>query len=306
MTEKRTLKEKLIARHWVNCEKQDLARLALQSPAPGIATLCDIPYIDDGRKEHLLDIYYPDGTEKPLPVIINIHGGGFTYGYKELNKYYDMFLASHGFTVFNLDYRVAPETRFPGQVQDLSAALHWVAEHGGDYPCDMNNVFLVGESAGGMHVMFITLIEHNPRLQELYGVKPVGLTIRALGLMSGGFVFTRGLGKAVMAGPMFGKGYRRMETYKILDLDTMQYIEKLPPCYLVTSEQDFVTNHSRRFAEILQQKGVEHVLHVWPKQKDPPLGHVFSLLYPTWDESRQTTGEMVEFFRRKGILEKYL
>lgn len=298
MAEKRTLKEKLIARHWVNCEKEDLARLALQSPTPGIKTLCDIPYIDDGRKEHLLDVYYPQGTAKPLPVIVNIHGGGFTYGYKELNKYYDMFVASHGFTVFNLDYRVAPETRFPGQVRDISAAMRWVAANGHSFPCDMENVFITGDSAGGMHAMFSALLEHNPRLQALYGVKPSGLRIRSLGLISGGFVFTRGLGK-VMAGPMFGKGYAKMETYRSLNLDTLECLEQLPPCYLVTSEEDFVTTHSRRFAQLLQEKGVEHELHVWPKGGERQLGHIFSLLYPTWEESRQTTREMVEFFRKR-------
>ena len=57
----------------------DAKRMAKQNLPDGIVAVVDIPYIDDGKKEHLLDIYYPEGTEAPLPVIIDIHGGGLMY-----------------------------------------------------------------------------------------------------------------------------------------------------------------------------------------------------------------------------------
>ena len=75
---------------WKNTERMDNKRIASQTPTPGIKAICDIPYINDGERAHLLDIYYPESTKETdrLPVIIDIHGGGWLYGYKEINKYF--------------------------------------------------------------------------------------------------------------------------------------------------------------------------------------------------------------------------
>ena len=55
----------------------------------GVVESRDIPYIADGRKEHLMDVYRPQGKEnETLPVIINIHGGGLLIGNKEFNRYF--------------------------------------------------------------------------------------------------------------------------------------------------------------------------------------------------------------------------
>ena len=62
-----------------------------------------------------------------LPVYIDIHGGGFTYGYKELNRNFNVHLAEQGFAVFSLNYRPAPQTDLRGQLADIQAALRWIA-----------------------------------------------------------------------------------------------------------------------------------------------------------------------------------
>lgn len=59
----------------------------------GIEARIDIPYIEDGHRGHLLDVYYPKDAGQKLPVIIDIHGGGFLYGDKDLNKLYGYHLA---------------------------------------------------------------------------------------------------------------------------------------------------------------------------------------------------------------------
>jgi acetyl esterase/lipase len=70
----------------------------------------DIPYGE--HSENLLDVYCPAGTEKPLPTIISIHGGGWFYGSKKLYSHYCLRLAKRGFTVVNFDYRLAPEYKY--------------------------------------------------------------------------------------------------------------------------------------------------------------------------------------------------
>jgi len=296
-----TLQEKLIMKHWERCKIQDDARIASLTPTPGIEEICDIAYIDSGHRGHLLDIYYPQGTKAPLPVIIDIHGGGFTYGYKELNKLYNLYLSSLGFTVISLSYRLAPEARFTEQVRDISAAFHWIAANGANYPCDMENIFVTGDSAGGTFAMLLPLAEHSPVLRRIYGIQASNLNIRAIGLVSAALTLTRGAA-LVLAKPVFGPGYRKREDFTCLDMRTIPDLEKLPPCYMVTSKQDFVRGHSLAFAQILRERGVVHELCDWPKIPGKPLTHVFPVLYPsTLEESVQTSGEMTAFFRKNGV-----
>ncbi len=291
------IKTNLIMRHWVKNEKQDLDRIAQQTPTQGVTQLKDIPYIPDGHTAHLLDVYYPEGTREKLPVIINIHGGGFSYGYKELNLYHNLAIAKQGYTVFSLNYRVAPESLFLQQAEDLNAALCWIAQHGAQYPADMQNIYLTGDSAGGMHAMLQALLERSEQLRGIFGVRQSGLSIRALGLISGGFVLTKGLGRFLLAGLVFGKGYAKSPAFRAVDIRTMPDLEQLPPCYLVTSAQDFVQSHSHAFAKLLQEKQVPYLLRDWPKAADRRLDHVFSVTYPHWEESRAVMREMLNFFQ---------
>ena len=82
---------------WKNTERGDMKRLATQSAPVGVTEICDIPYINDGKWQHKLDVYFPENMEnEKLPVIIDIHGGGWMYGDKELNKPYCLTIASKG------------------------------------------------------------------------------------------------------------------------------------------------------------------------------------------------------------------
>jgi len=296
-----TLQEKLILKHWERVKKEDDARIASLTPTPCIKEIRDIAYIEDGHPGHLLDIYYPEGTAGPLPVIVGFHGGGFTYGYKELNKLYYLYLASLGFTVVSPSYRLAPEVRFVDQMRDLSAALRWLAENGAAYPCDMENIFVTGDSAGGLFALLLPLAEQSPALRDIYGIQPSALLVRAVGLVSSATAMTKGAA-LILAGPVFGPGYRRREEFRCLDMRTIPDLEKLPPCYMVTSAQDFVRGHSLSFAKILRERGVAHELRDWPKTEGRQLSHVFPVLYPsTLEESVITSGEMTAFFRKHSV-----
>ena len=69
----------------------------------------------------------------PLPTVVDIHGGGWMYGDRHLNRSYCMYLASRGYAVMGMSYRLVPEVTVAGQVQDVFASLRWLAEHGSEY-----------------------------------------------------------------------------------------------------------------------------------------------------------------------------
>ncbi len=132
----------------------------------GVEVLRDIPYVGDGKKEHLLDVYRPAGDrgagasrdpEGLRPVVLYVHGGGFRILSKESHWLMGLAYAKRGYVVFNINYRLAPRYPFPMGLEDCAAAFSWVkanaARHGGD----ASRMVLAGESAGANLVTALTM-----------------------------------------------------------------------------------------------------------------------------------------------------
>ena len=94
-------------------------------------------------------IYRP-ADDTRLPVVVFCHGGGFVLGDLDTHDSICHRLAhSSGCVVIAVDYRRAPETRFPGAIDDCSAVLRWVVEHAVSLGVDGRRIALCGDSAGG-------------------------------------------------------------------------------------------------------------------------------------------------------------
>ncbi len=112
-----------------------------------IARKDDISYGKDATWQKL-DIYRPKDAEGKLPVIVNVHGGAWVYGDKELYQFYSMDLARRGFAVVNFTYRLCPEFQFPAPVEDTDLVFRFIKSHADEYGLDTGNLFAVGDSAG--------------------------------------------------------------------------------------------------------------------------------------------------------------
>jgi acetyl esterase/lipase len=109
----------------------------------------NITYRRANNTDLKLDLYLPRERSKVMPVLINIHGGGWVAGAKEgsilaLTPYLQM-----GFAVVNVEYRLAANSIAPAAVEDCRCALRWVANNGARYNFDLNRVVVTGGSAGG-------------------------------------------------------------------------------------------------------------------------------------------------------------
>jgi acetyl esterase len=114
----------------------------------------DIEYARPDGKPVLLDLHVPDGAG-PFPAAILVHGGGFDEGSKSTNtKPLFQPLADAGFAWFSIDYRLAPQAKFPQANEDLMSSIRWVKAHAAEYHLDANKVVLIGESAGGLLVNY--------------------------------------------------------------------------------------------------------------------------------------------------------
>jgi len=121
----------------------------------------DISYGPDER--HKLDVLKPAYTpSRAMPILIFIHGGAFVRGARSDGEIFDNILdyfTRHGVLGINASYRLAPEHRFPAAAVDLSNVVRWVRKNAARYGGDPDKIFLMGHSAGAVHVASYTFME---------------------------------------------------------------------------------------------------------------------------------------------------
>jgi acetyl esterase/lipase len=119
--------------------------------AEDISVLKDIDYLttvdyEDNRDK--LDVYLPKQT-KNAPVLVHFHGGGLTSGSKERgSRGYSTAFAKQGLCVVAPNYRLAPQHKFPAQINDATAAISWAEKNMAAHGCDISNIYVSGHSAG--------------------------------------------------------------------------------------------------------------------------------------------------------------
>lgn len=280
-------------------KKLDDDILAKQSLPEGIIDISDIPYNHDENKEHLLDIYYPENTQKKLPIIIDIHGGGFVYGDKKLNKSFCYYLALQGFIVFNLNYRLAlNDTKVLDQIHDVMNAIDWIYNHIASYPADKEHVFMAGDSAGGVLAVMAVLIAHNERLQKLFGTNKTAFHFKAISVICGMMNFDKEEFKYWgLRSVCFDRGYKKKEYYQNMIFDNIPEMNNLPPVFLATSEEDALCYMTLGFEHTLKKYGITYQLECCHKREGQTLGHIFNVQYPEYEESIALNDKMIHFFK---------
>lgn len=134
--------------------------------------------IDGPGGEIPIRVYWPDrdrslpvsptDPDRPLPVTVFFHGGGFVLG--DLDTH-DVTARQHAVgadtLVVSVDYRLAPENPFPAAVDDAWAATRWVAEHAGRFGADGTRLAVAGDSAGGTLAAVVAQLARDERGPEL-------------------------------------------------------------------------------------------------------------------------------------------
>ena len=118
----------------------------------------NIEFARNGDKPVLLDLYQPE-SDKRLPVIILVHGGGWANGSKDKFTPMAISLAKEGFAVANINYRLSGEAKFPGAVEDTKASIRWVRANAEKYNVNPEKIFGIGGSAGGHLIAMAALTD---------------------------------------------------------------------------------------------------------------------------------------------------
>ncbi|MBE9389069.1 alpha/beta hydrolase [Vagococcus salmoninarum] len=244
--------------------------------------------------ENLLDIYYPESQGAKLPVIVSIHGGGYFYGDKELYRFYTMALAKEGFVVLNFNYRLAPAATYPAPLEDTNNVMAWLVANQADYPVDLEQLFIVGDSAGGQLAEQYATMQTNPAYGKLFPFPLAPIKIKGLGLNCG--VYFIGTKTAINADFPFYFGEELTESISEQFPVESYLTAEFPPTSLTTATDDFLRDLAQPLAEQLVSLGVQATAKVYRDPAGGKLTHVFHINQKL-AVSRECNQEQVDFFK---------
>lgn len=107
-----------------------------------------LTYASPGGQDLLLDLYIPQGVSGRIPVIVFLHGGGWSGGTRTTGPDFKRFFAQDGFAIASIEYRLTPAVTFPSNAEDTKTAIRWLRANAAAHGLDPSRIGVWGTSAG--------------------------------------------------------------------------------------------------------------------------------------------------------------
>ena len=277
----------------------------------GILYVNDICYGDKYPNSHF-DIFYPgvDKTKK-LPTIIYMHGGGCIFGDKVVGDPlaitsgrdvdFCATLAKKGYIVINVNYALAPEYRFPVQVEQVNQVVGYLLEHGEELGLDIENIFLGGSSAGANLTVLYGMVLSSADYAKAIGIKPCvkkeqikGLLIDEAALDITNFEERMG----VMTGCWLGDdNWRESEVVQLMDMS--KWIgDAFIPSFINSSNQEiWFEDSAETLVRALKANGTEYEYFYRGAECDV-LNHGYMQQFATNQYAKECFEHMIAFVQK--------
>jgi acetyl esterase/lipase len=219
----------------------------------------DVVWASPGGEDLLLDVSWPEG-DGPFPIVVNIHGGAFFLDTKAIDEGLCRNLTNRGYAVFNINYRLAPQHKFPTAVNDCLGAVIWAKANSDKYKGDPSRVAVSGGSAGGNLAAMVALAWDDPFFEPTFKSGDLDASVQAAVLVFGVFDMTSmSHPGADRENPYIGgtiKDSREMfeKSSPIFYIDR----DSIPPMMLVCGDKDGLYPQSATMAKALKEKGISH------------------------------------------------
>jgi acetyl esterase/lipase len=223
----------------------------------GIAVTQAVAYGEGPRRT--LDVYRPAAMPTAGPVVVFFYGGSWQAGDKAIYRFVGTALARRGYLTLVPDYRVYPQTRYPGFLEDAAQAVRWAKQNAARYGGDPSRLFVMGHSAGAYIAAMLAL---DPRWLRSADLDP-GRDLAGLIGIAGPYDFLPLQSEPLIT--IFG-GAARTETQPIAHVG-----KGAPPALLVTGAWDRLVDpgNTTRLAAKLRAAGNRVRSAVYPR-----IGHM--------------------------------
>ncbi|MHC5260352.1 flavin-containing monooxygenase [Streptomyces sp. UC4497] len=231
-----------------------------------------VPGFEDGDPEVRVLHYEPESrTTSATSALVWIHGGGYVLGSADADEILCRRIATEtGVQIVSVDYRLAPETRAPGQVHDCYAALRWVHEQAADLGVDRERIVIGGASAGGGLAAALTVLARDR------GEIPVSFQLLIYPMLddrtsstvdahphAGEFIWTPADNRFGWTS-LLGREPGGPDVSPYAAAARAESVAGLPPTYLSVGALDLFLEEDVAYATRLVRAGVPTELHVYP------------------------------------------
>ena len=237
----------------------------------------DVAYGEDSPA-HVLDLYLPTEGERPYPVVVYVHGGGYVQGDKAHHLSPLLHVLEHGYALACVNYRLSGEAPFPAQIEDVVDAVEFIQDNAGQWGLDADRVLLWGETHGAYLTDRIAIDGPKGNLDHL-GCRRPASSLSLAGVVSmyapidlAGYYRTKMADKRLNLGPkvfasicdVFGQDADGLYPY----LEGQNPLSRIDgsecPFCLIHGELDDEIPHENTYAldAALTAAGVEHVTDI--------------------------------------------
>lgn len=260
----------------------ELFRPIINSPhpepiAPMAAIHDDVVIVDDPptrpdgpRRRITADVFVPLSTPGPgkAPVCVFVHGGGWITGSSKTYRKLAARLASFGLVVISVNYRLAPETTWPGPVLDVVSAMRFAVEQAEKYGADPARLVLAGDSCGAnlaasAAIMARASKQADPKALALfYGIYFISKLLSDFAnVPGGGYLSASGVKLMVES---YVELDDRPQAFRAPTLSPIYGVKLLPPTLLLCGSADPLHSQSVALADGLKHAGTSHALITVP------------------------------------------
>ena len=279
----------------------DEARKQMLDLAPPVDPLLAVNRVEDRSipgpdGEIPIRLYYPAGGP-PFAVFVYFHGGGWVIGDLDTHHGFCHALAkTSGCLVASVDYRLAPEHRYPAAVEDAYAATNWVAENSDVIQADPDRLAVGGDSAGGHLAAVVALMARDrkgPRIEWqilIYPITDCNFDTPSYIENKEGFMLSRDLMKWFWNHFIENEGQANDPYVSPLRAENLS---DLPPALIITAEYDPLRDEGESYGKRLQQAGVKVTM-----SRYPGMIHAFIRMTARLDKAKEALDEVAGTLRR--------
>ena len=240
-----------------------------------IEEIKNIEYKNVNGKSLQFDMYKPKNLVKPAPLLVFIHGGGWTGGKRSDYLVYLLAFAQKGYMTATVSYRLVKDSIYPACAEDITDAVKWLFKNGDTYGYDPDRIALIGGSAGGHLALLAAYGWQKHKADNDTSILPVGAhRLKAVVDLYGPADFTTEFAKNNFTVINF-LGHTYKEAPELFtEVSPVHYLDKSDPPTMIlhgTSDQTVPVSQSDELKEKLDSLGIPNVyirLPFWPHTMD--------------------------------------